>query len=163
MTGVAPPPPHQALSPEALTQPSGPPQVLSPSGPRPALSPEAELWRSILNTTYEVGDACLEARILPHADVVACEPYLYTGLTALTVLQCLRQVHHAGANHNGTRVIARGRKVLDQNAHVRNVAVQAARLDSKRKLGGHLAQQLNLAVESLRGNEMVVGRLHQND
>jgi hypothetical protein len=72
-------------------------------------------------------------------------------------------VHHAGANVNGTRVISRGRKVLDQNAHVRNVAVQAARLDSKRKLGGNLAQQLNLAVESLRGNEMVVGRLHQNE
>lgn len=72
-------------------------------------------------------------------------------------------MHHAGANVNGTSVIARGRKVLDQNAHVRNVAVQAARLDSKRKLGGNLAQQLNLAVESLRGNEMVVGRLHQNE
>eukprot|EP00759_Apiculatamorpha_spiralis_P021479 PhF_6_TR26258/c0_g1_i3/m.37558 len=58
--------------------------------PKIKTNPEEELWRTILNTTYEVGETCIREGTIPQEDITSCDPYVYTGLTALVVLHCVR-------------------------------------------------------------------------
>eukprot|EP00760_Papus_ankaliazontas_P001056 PhM_4_TR10367/c0_g1_i1/m.27426 len=55
----------------------------------PAATPTALLWRTVFNTTYDVGETCLRCGVIPMDDVEAHEAYLYIGLPALTILHCV--------------------------------------------------------------------------
>lgn len=74
--------------PPALASVASPtaPSLSPPPTPDP-VSASQRMWQNFFNQCFVVGEASLSCGTLPVQDVLDSEPYLYLGLTALTLLE----------------------------------------------------------------------------
>jgi hypothetical protein len=79
--GGGPTPPHAG---EVVALPSVAPPTTSSLDPASA---SQRMWQNFFNQCFVVGEASLSCGALPVQDVLDAEPYLYLGLTALTLLE----------------------------------------------------------------------------